>query len=78
VDGDLHGPGLGDGVPPLSFPDPFLGASRRLRSGWWIVIFFVVLAGLLLPPMLLLARGSGAEVSPAAQLAVVLAASGIC
>jgi hypothetical protein len=78
VDGDLHGPGLGDGVPPLSFPDPFLGASRRLRSGWWIVIFFVVLAGLLLPPMLLLARGSGAEVSPAWQLAVVLAASGIC
>ncbi len=58
-------------------PNPFLGAGRRLRSGWWIGIFFAVLAGLLVP-LLLLARGSGAEVSPVQQLAVVLAASAIC
>jgi len=58
-------------------PNPFLDAARRLRSGWWIGIFLAVLAGLLLP-LLLLARGRGAEVSPAWQLAVVLAASGIC
>ena len=58
-------------------PNPLLDDERRLRSGWWIGIFFAVLAGLLLP-LLLLARGSGAEVSPVEQLAVVLAASAIC
>ena len=77
MDGDLDGPRLVEGVPRLSYPNPFLGDARRLRSGWWIGIFFAVLAGLLVP-LLLLARGSGAEVSPVQQLAVVLAASAIC